>query len=91
MALTNEPVTVICYGKEEKYNSRQEAYDFYIQGAIATEGSEQSRYVTICSMLKCTNDKVVGDDQYYNKNDIEDQPQEEQELDLEMEWLFWNN
>lgn len=29
MALSNEPVTVICYGKEKQFNSRQEAYDYY--------------------------------------------------------------
>lgn len=66
MALTNEPVTVICYGKEEKYNSRQEAYDYYMQGMLATDGSEKNRYATICSMLLSTNDKLVGDDEYYD-------------------------
>lgn len=29
MTLSNEPVTVICYGKEKQFNSRQEAYDYY--------------------------------------------------------------
>lgn len=66
MALTNEPVTVVCYGKEKQYNSRQEAYDYYMQGVLATDGSEQNRYATICSMLQSTNDKVVGDDEYYD-------------------------
>lgn len=66
MALTNEPVTVVCYGIEEQYNSRQEAYDYYMQGVLATDGSEQNRYATICSMLQSTNDKVVGDDEYYD-------------------------
>lgn len=67
MALTNEPVIVVCYGKEKQYNSRQEAYDYYMQGVLATDGSEQNRYATICSMLQSTNDKVVGDDEYYDK------------------------
>ena len=66
MALTNEPVTVICYGKEKQFNSRQEAYDYYKQGVLETDGSEQNRYATICTMLLSSNDKIVGDDEYYD-------------------------
>lgn len=66
MALSNEPVTVICYGKEKQFNSRQEAYDYYKQGVLETDGSEQSRYATICTMLLSSNDKIVGDDEYYD-------------------------
>lgn len=67
MALTNEPVTVICYGAKKEYSSRKEAYDFYMEGVLASDGCEKNRYATICSMLEFTNNPVVGDDEYYDK------------------------
>ena len=35
---------------------------------METEGSKQNRYVTICSMLQFTDDKIVGKDgKWYKK------------------------
>lgn len=47
-----KPVTVICYGKEEVWNSRNEAKDFYLDSIINSEGSERDRYVNIYLGLK---------------------------------------
>lgn len=45
-------VKVICYGKEETWESRKAAIDFYTEGMIATAGSaESTRYANILSDL----------------------------------------
>jgi len=46
-------VTVKCYGKEEKWASRQEAMNFYVEGMMCCEGSERDRYVNIyCDLVE---------------------------------------
>ena len=42
-----------CYGKEMEFNSRQEATDYFMQGLMCSEGSEQNRYANILSDLWC--------------------------------------
>lgn len=44
-------VTVVCYGKTEHWNSRQEAINYYFEGMLSCEGSEQDRYTKIYSEL----------------------------------------
>lgn len=47
-----KPVTIICYGKEEVWDSRKEAKDFYLDGIMNSEGSERDRYINIYFGLK---------------------------------------
>ena len=44
---------VICstYGKEQKFKSRKDAINFFKECIIGSEGSEQSRYVSILMQL----------------------------------------
>lgn len=45
------PITVTCGGQVETWVSRQAAIDFYTQGVLETEGSEQGRYAKILADL----------------------------------------
>lgn len=44
-------VTTICYGIEDRWNSRQEAIDYFEAGIVCTEGSERDRYIKIWTEL----------------------------------------
>lgn len=44
-------VKVICYGKEETWDSRKEAADFYMKAIAGSEGSECERYTKIYTEL----------------------------------------
>lgn len=44
-------VRVICYGKEEQWDSRKEAADFYFRAIAGSEGSECERYTKIYTEL----------------------------------------
>lgn len=46
-----DKVVCKCYGKEKEFNSREEAKKFYWEGALCSEGSEQSRYINILADL----------------------------------------
>lgn len=45
-------VTTICYNQRKEWNNRQEAIEFFFQGVITTEGSEQERYIRILTKLQ---------------------------------------
>ena len=47
----NDKVTVICYGQEEEWKSRNEAMKYYLQGMLECDGSERERYTTILAKL----------------------------------------
>ena len=55
-------VKVICYGKEEVWESREEALNFYLKAIAGSEGSEKERYSNIflelCAGLKVCTDTV---------------------------------
>lgn len=42
-----DSVKIICYGKEEVWDSRKEAADFYLRAIAGSEGSECERYTKI--------------------------------------------
>ena len=44
-------VTVRCGLNEEYWTTRQEAVDFYLEGALCCGGSEAERYMTIVQQL----------------------------------------
>ena len=44
-------VKVTCYGKEEVWDSREEAMQYYAQAMANCEGSEQERYARIFGQL----------------------------------------
>lgn len=46
-----DSVKVICYGKEETWDSRKEAADFYFRAIAGSEGSECERYTKIYTEL----------------------------------------
>ena len=46
-----DSVKVICYGKEETWDSRKEAADFYLRAIAGSEGSECERYTKIYTEL----------------------------------------
>jgi len=47
-----DSVKTICYGKEELWDDRKDAINFFEEGIYASEGSERDRYCTIVSKLK---------------------------------------
>ena len=46
-----DSVKVVCYGKEEIWDSRKEAADFYLRAIAGSEGSECQRYTKIYAEL----------------------------------------
>lgn len=46
-----DSVKVICYGKEEMWDTRKEAADFYMKAIAGSEGSERERYTKIYTEL----------------------------------------
>ena len=46
-----DSVKVICYGKEEMWDTRKEAADFYFRAIAGSEGSECERYTKIYTEL----------------------------------------
>lgn len=46
-----DSVKTICYGKEELWDSRKDAADFFLQAIAGSEGSECERYTTIYTKL----------------------------------------
>lgn len=43
----SQSVTVKCYGKEEVWEDREQAKDFYLEGMMNSDGSEHDRYTSI--------------------------------------------
>lgn len=60
-------VTVKCYGREERWNSRYLAYHYFVTGAEACDGSERDRYYLIAGRLLDGGDWVSDDDEYYDR------------------------
>lgn len=62
---TDDEVTTICYGKEEKWESREKAMDFFLRAMAGSEGSEHERYSNIYVQLsmgeKICRDEVEDD------------------------------
>ena len=60
-----DEVTTICYGKEEKWKSRDAAKDFFLRAMAGSEGSEHERYSNIYVQLsmgeKICRDEVEDD------------------------------
>ena len=46
-----ETIKITCYGKEEIWDSRKEAADFYLKAIAGSEGSECERYTKIYAEL----------------------------------------
>ena len=44
-------VKTICYGREEVWDSREEALEFYMKAMAGSEGSEQERYAKVVAEL----------------------------------------
>lgn len=40
-------IKIICYGRTEEWESREEAIEYFGQAAMCTEGSERERYMNI--------------------------------------------
>ena len=46
-----DAVKTICYGKEDVWDSRKEAADFFLRAIAGSEGSERERYTKIYTEL----------------------------------------
>lgn len=46
-----DSVTTVCYGKEQLWDSRDDAIEFFSQAMAASEGSEHQRYYNIYAKL----------------------------------------
>ena len=46
-----EQITTICYGKQDTWQSREEAQAFFLKAMAGSEGSEQERCATIYTQL----------------------------------------
>ena len=53
-------VDVICYGKRDTWNSREEAKKFYFDGMMCCDGSERNRYMNVYIAL-VNGDNVCSD------------------------------
>lgn len=40
-------ITTVCYNQEEKWESREEAMEYFLEGMRNSEGSERERYTNI--------------------------------------------
>ncbi len=54
-------ITTICYGKEESWESRKTAEQFFLRAMVGSDGSERERYTNIyiklqMGMTVCTDD-----------------------------------
>lgn len=45
-------VKTICYGKEDVWDSREEAEQFFLRAMMGSDGSERDRYTNIYTKLK---------------------------------------
>lgn len=45
-------VTTVCYGEKRIWDSREDAVKYFLDGALACEGSESERYLNIVRQLK---------------------------------------
>lgn len=52
MLAVYDTVKVRCYGETKTWLNRQDAEDFYLEGIMNSEGSEQARYAKIYTELK---------------------------------------
>ena len=51
VVLKEGQVITVCYGEEQVWDSREEAKEFFLEAMMASEGSEQQRYVNIFTEL----------------------------------------
>lgn len=59
-----ERITITCYGKQEIWESREEAKAFFLQAMAGSDGSEQQRYTNIylqlcMGMNECSDEEDV--------------------------------
>lgn len=47
-----DKVITICYNKKDIWESRQEAINFFFEGVVSCEGSEQERYLHVLMKLQ---------------------------------------
>jgi hypothetical protein len=58
-----EKIKTVCYGREDTWESREEAETFFLQAMAGSEGSERDRYTNIYLKLQmgmtcCTDDDL---------------------------------
>lgn len=61
-----DTVKTICYGKEDLWDSRKEAADFFVRAIAGSEGSECERYTRIYTELLMGKD-ICTDGEWQNK------------------------
>ena len=58
----DKKVITVCYGKKDKWNSREESEAFFLEAMMGSDGSETARYTNIYIKLQmgmdfCTDDE----------------------------------
>lgn len=58
-----EKIITVCYGKEDEWDSREAAEQFFIRAMCGSEGSEHARYRNVylklqMGMVCCTDDEI---------------------------------
>lgn len=69
VSATDKGVTVICYGEEERWNSREVAKAFYKLGFASCDGSEADRYFKIWADI-CSGEEVASDGSIVRKRKV---------------------
>lgn len=59
--VNDKPVDVLCYGTIQRFETRTEAIEFYLDGMLACEGAEKERYTQVYCELKYTDKPLVSD------------------------------
>lgn len=67
MSKENDKITVVCYGREQIFNTRQEAKDFYLDCMNCSEGAERDRYTNIFLMLEAGKNICYDYEDEYNQ------------------------
>lgn len=62
-------VKTICYGKEDIWDSRKEAAEFYIRAMAGSEGSECDRYTKIYMELLMGKDVCTDEEDEHDRTD----------------------
>lgn len=67
--MTDQKVTVFCYGKEETFDNAAQALKKYMEGVACCEGSERERYMNIVTDLYDGQNLCIDDyDEYLLKH-----------------------
>lgn len=53
-------ITTVCYGKEDTWETKEAAEQFFLQAMMGSDGSERDRYINIYIKLQMGNGLLHG-------------------------------